>query len=83
MVLLDTGTAGTSREIYSEDANCGTRTRNPSVYRTLEHSVCNRGVASSRPTINLNSFLFFKNFQRSSVIYLKEEHFMDNKSERG
>ena len=30
MVLLDTGTPGTSREIYSEDADDGTRTRNPS-----------------------------------------------------
>ena len=28
MVLLDTGT-GSSRELYSEDANDGTRTRNP------------------------------------------------------
>ena len=31
MVLLDTGTPGTSREIHSEDAKDGTRTRNPSV----------------------------------------------------
>ena len=31
MVLLDTGTPGTTREIYSEDADDGTRTRNPSV----------------------------------------------------
>ena len=31
MVLLDTGTPGTSREVYSEDADDGTRTRNPSV----------------------------------------------------
>ena len=30
-VLLDTGTPGTSREIYSEDADDGTRIRNPSV----------------------------------------------------
>ena len=29
MVLLDTGTPGTSREIYSEDADGETRTRNP------------------------------------------------------
>ena len=28
MVLLDTGTLGTSREIYSEDADGETRTRN-------------------------------------------------------
>ena len=28
-VLLDTGTPGTSREVYSEDADDGTRTRNP------------------------------------------------------
>ena len=27
MVLLDTGTHGTSREIFSEDADDGTRTR--------------------------------------------------------
>ena len=31
MVLLDTGTSGTSREIYSEDAVDGTRIRKPSV----------------------------------------------------
>ena len=31
VVLLDTGTPGTSREIYSEDADDGTRTRNPLV----------------------------------------------------
>ena len=31
MVLLDTGAPGTSREIYSEDADDGTRTRNSSV----------------------------------------------------
>ena len=29
MVLLDAGTPGTSREIYSEDANGETQTRNP------------------------------------------------------
>ena len=29
MVLLDTGTPGTSREIYSEDADGETQTRNP------------------------------------------------------
>ena len=29
MDLLDTGTPGTSREIYSEDANGETGTRNP------------------------------------------------------
>ena len=31
VVLLDTGTPGTSREIYSEDADGETRTRNSSV----------------------------------------------------
>ena len=57
MVLLDTGTPGTSREIYSKDADDGTQTRNPSVINQalscpaqwLEHSVYNRGVASSSP----------------------------------
>ena len=31
VVLLDTGTPGTSREIFSEDADGETQTRNPSV----------------------------------------------------
>ena len=31
MVLLDTGTPGTRREIFSEDADGETKTRNPSV----------------------------------------------------
>ena len=31
VILLDTGTPGTSREIYSEDADGETRTRNPLV----------------------------------------------------
>ena len=31
VVLLDTGTPGTRREIFSEDADDGTRTRNPSI----------------------------------------------------
>ena len=31
VVLLDTGTPGTSREIYGENADGQTRTRNPSV----------------------------------------------------
>ena len=33
MVLLDTETPGTSREIYSEDADGETRTRNPWITR--------------------------------------------------
>ena len=31
VVLLDTGTPGTSRENFCEDADGGTRTRNPSI----------------------------------------------------
>ena len=31
VVLLDTGTPGTNREIFSEDADGETRTRNPSI----------------------------------------------------
>ena len=46
MVLLDTGTPGTSRAIYSEDADDGTRTCNSCLAQWLEHSVYNRGVAS-------------------------------------
>ena len=41
--LLNTGTLGTSREIYSEDAGDGTRTRN-------------RGVASSGPIIGIVTY---------------------------
>ena len=35
LVLLDTGTPGTSREIFSEDADGETRTRNPLVISAL------------------------------------------------
>ena len=35
MVLLDTGTPGSSREIYGEDADDETRTRNPSVINQI------------------------------------------------
>ena len=48
VVLPDTGTPGTSREIYSEDADNGTR-----LAQWLEHSVYNRGVASSSPIIGM------------------------------
>ena len=34
MVLLDTGTPGTSRETFSEDADDGTQTCNPSVFKS-------------------------------------------------
>ena len=37
MVLLDTGTPGTSREIFSVDAYDGTRTRNPSITNRLHY----------------------------------------------
>ena len=39
MVLLDTGTPGTSREIVSEDADDGTRTRNPSITNRVLYSI--------------------------------------------
>ena len=35
VVLLDTGAPGTSREIYSEDADDENRTHNPSVINRL------------------------------------------------
>ena len=35
VVLLDTGTPDTSREIYSEDADDGTRIRNSSVINRM------------------------------------------------
>ena len=38
MVLLDTGTPGTSREIYSEDADGETRTRNPRALKMVKKS---------------------------------------------
>ena len=44
--LLDTGTPGTSREIYSDDANGETRTRNPSIISQilLEKKTCIRPI---------------------------------------
>ena len=46
MVLPDVGAPGTSREIYSEDADDGTH-----LDQWLEHSVYRQGVASSSLTI--------------------------------
>ena len=57
MVLLDTGTPGTSRENFSEDADDGTRTFLSCIAQWLEHSVCNRGVASSGPIIGDKKFI--------------------------
>ena len=55
MVLLDTGTPGTSREIFSKDGDDGSIHQldklNPFPAIALEHSVCNREVASSSPII--------------------------------
>ena len=39
VVLLDTGTPGTSREIYSEAADGETRTRNPLVFGQLVYGI--------------------------------------------
>ena len=39
VVLLDTGTPGTSRETYSEDVDGETRTRNPSVINRVLQSL--------------------------------------------
>ena len=54
MVLLDTGTPGTSREIYSEDADGETRT-------------CNPGVASSSLTIGILTVNFSAGTRSSCV----------------
>ena len=40
MVLLDTETSGTTREIYSEDADDGTRTGNLSVINSVLAVFC-------------------------------------------
>ena len=55
---VDTGTPGSSREIYSEDADDGTRTHNPCLTQWLEHLIYNRGVASSSPIIGILFSLF-------------------------
>ena len=52
VALLDTGTPGTSREIFSEDAD-GSNSLLSCVGQWLEHSVYNRGVASSSLTIGI------------------------------
>ena len=72
MVLLDTGTPGTSREIYSEDADHGTRTAGPETPRNpsaqwLEHSVYNQGVASSSPIIGILTVNFSTGTRSSCV----------------
>ena len=62
MVLLNTGTPGTSREIYSEAANSETQ--------WLEHSVNNRGVASSSLTIGILTVNFSAGTWSSCVTVL-------------
>ena len=67
MVLLDTETSGTSREIYSEHDD---RARNPwitPVAQWLEHWVCNPGVASSRLTIGILTVNFSTGTRSSCV----------------
>ena len=54
MVLLDTGTPGTSREIYNKDADDGTRTYN-------------QEVASSSPIIGILTVNFSTGTRRSCV----------------
>ena len=66
VVLLDTGTPGTSGEIYSKDADDGTRTRNPSV-TWLEYSVYNPGVTSSSPVVGILTVNFSTGTRSSCV----------------
>ena len=64
VVLLDTGTPGTSREIYSEDADGETRTRNPSalaieLYSSISN--CWEGVEFIQLMYCINIYLSFLN----------------------
>ena len=78
MVLLDTGTPGTSREIYSEVADGETRTRNPWITKTPinEKSAHLRGsfltfvrICSTAKFLNSITFELIKEFaQRRAVI---------------
>ena len=57
MVLLDRGTPGTSREIYSKDADDGTGTRNlfelfSSMARALTNLRCCHNIATRRLVYN-------------------------------
>ena len=56
MVLLDTGTLGTSRDIYSEDADGGTRTLNPSVINRVLKSLSYTAQAIAGKELILSSW---------------------------
>ena len=49
MVLLDTGTPGTSREIYSEDAGGETPTRNPWIMPFISLSISQEFLCPVEP----------------------------------
>ena len=56
VVLLDTGTPGTSREIFSEDADDGARTRNPSITnRVLYPSASSLKISPLVPGASVSS----------------------------
>ena len=68
VVLLDTGTPGTSREIYSEDADDGTRTRNPEPrFQTQNRETRTRAIVRE----NLQFYFGFLNME--DIFYLPLE----------
>ena len=52
MVLLNTGTAGTSREIYSEDTDGETRTRKPSVSALAIELTSSKAIAGKELSLS-------------------------------
>ena len=55
MVLLDTGTPGTSREIYSEDADGETRTRNPWITKAIAGKELSSSLTIGILTVNFST----------------------------
>ena len=85
MVLLDTGTPGTSKETFSEDDDDGTRTRNPSITKPTALAIelySSKAIAGKK--LSLSSWciasLYFYHF--STVIDFSSEKYSGSTGHR-
>ena len=72
MVLLDTGTPGISREIYREDADGETRTRNPSVTLAIELN-SSKAVAGKKLSLSSRCIASLYIYHFSTVVDFSSE----------
>ena len=76
-VLLDTGTPGTSREIYSEDANDGTQTHNPLVINPSALAIkliSSKAIAGKKLSLSSWCTALLCIYHFSTVVYFSSEN---------